>query len=636
MAPSALRRPGGLRAALRTAKRGAAACSASRRSLSSGPPYGDIPVTQASVGRGTAEMVLAYPDMEPGELNKYSSVITKPKKQGAGQAQLYGTGMDDADMCAPQIGIMSNWFEGNPCNMHLNELQDMVREGVQAVGMKSMAFTAIGVSDGISNGTDGMAYSLQSRDLIADSYETVMGAQFYDAGITIPGCDKNMPGVIMGMARVNRPALMVYGGTIAAGTTDKHDKLDIISAFQAYGEFVAGTIDDEERASIVRASCPGPGACGGMYTANTMASAIETLGMSLPYSSSSPAFAPEKHAECAAAGAALLSLLEQDLKPRDIMTMEAFENAITMVMATGGSTNATIHLIAMARAAGVHLTLEDFQRISDKTPFICDLKPSGKYVMEDLHKEGGTPAVMKLLLEEGYLHGDCVTVTGKTIAENLEGLDGLADGQQVVVGFDAPIKDTGHIQILKGSLAPEGSVGKITGKEGLFFEGPALVFDEEEGVMVSVANQEVQKAVAQAKADGHDGVVIVIRYEGPKGGPGMKEMLNPTSAVMGAGLGQDVAMLTDGRFSGGSHGFIIGHVAPEAQVGGPIAFVNNGDIITIDAEARTLECAPLQDEAEMAERRKGWEAPELKYTRGTMHKYIKLVSSAAEGCVTDE
>ena len=589
---------------------------------------------KASAGSGTYEAVEPFEGREPGSLNKYSSIITGQKKQGAGQSQLYGTGMDDVQMNQPQIGIMSNWFEGNPCNMHLDGLQDMISDGVTATGLKSMRFTAIGVSDGISNGTDGMAYSLQSRDLIADSYETVMGAQFYDAGITIPGCDKNMPGVIMGMARVNRPAIMVYGGTIAAGKTDQHDKLDIISAFQAYGEFVAGAIDEEERADIVRSSCPGPGACGGMYTANTMASAIETLGMSLPYSSSSPAFAEEKHAECIAVGPALLNLMERDIKPRDIMTMEAFENAVTMVMATGGSTNATIHLIAMARSAGVHLTLEDFQRLSDATPFICDLKPSGKYVMEDLHAVGGTPAVMKLLLENGYLHGDCMTVTGKTVAENLESLPGLAEGQKIVVGFDAPIKPEGHIQILKGSLAPEGSVAKITGKEGLYFCGPAVTFDAEEDVMTAVADGSLEAAVATAKEAGHSGAVICIRYEGPKGGPGMKEMLNPTSAVMGAGLGQDVAMLTDGRFSGGSHGFIIGHIAPEAQVGGPIAYVEDGNIIEIDATNQTLELEV--DDATMEARKAGWTAPPLKYTRGTMYKYIKCVSSAAAGAVTDE
>jgi len=535
-----------------------------------------------------------------------------------------------------QVGIASVWYEGNPCNMHLNDIAAVAKEAVQARNMVGLRFNSIGVSDGISNGTDGMAYSLQSRDLIADGIETVMGAQFYDANLSIPGCDKNMPGCIMAMARVNRPSVMVYGGTIRAGCRPgEAEKLDIISAFQAYGEFVAGKIDDETRSAVVRASCPGPGACGGMYTANTMASAIEAMGMSVPYSSSVPAWEPsanggagglhaEKVAEVDRAVAALELCIERDIKPRDIMTMKAFENAIRLIMVTGGSTNATIHLIAMARAAGVDLRLEDFRRIAATTPFIADLKPSGKYVMEDLHAVGGTPAVLKYMLAEGYLHGDCLTVTGKTMAENLAELPGLSLGQEVIGTFEAPVKATGHIAILKGNLAPEGAVGKITGKEGTCFTGPARCFDAEEDMMDAVLTDH----------ESFKGAVIVIRYEGPKGGPGMKEMLNPTSIVMGAGLGQDVALLTDGRFSGGSHGFCVGHVSPEAQVGGPIGLVKDGDVITIDADSLAIT-VDISD-AEMEARRKAFVAPPYKYTRGTMHRYIKTVSSAQMGCVTDE
>lgn len=502
--------------------------------------------------------------------------------------------------------------------------------------MVGLRFNSIGVSDGISNGTDGMAYSLQSRDLIADGIETVMGAQYYDANLSIPGCDKNMPGVIMAMGRVNRPSVMIYGGTIRAGCRPEHsEKLDIISAFQAYGEYVAGKIPDEERLEIVASACPGPGACGGMYTANTMASAIEALGMSVPYSSSIPAWDPtknggagglheEKMEECRRATAALKHCIENDIKPRDIMTKESFENAVRLVMVTGGSTNATIHLIAMARAAGVDLKLSDFRRISAETPFIANLKPSGKYVMEDLHTVGGTPAVLKYMLEKGYLNGDCMTVTGKTMAENLAELPGLTEGQDVIYTFEKPVKATGHIAILEGNLAPEGAVGKITGKEGTRFEGPARCFDAEEDMMDAVASD----------PQSLKGSVIVIRYEGPKGGPGMKEMLNPTSIVMGAGLGQDVALITDGRFSGGSHGFCVGHVSPEAQVGGPIGLVKDGDVITIDAD--TLELSVAISDAEMQARRDAFTAPPFKYTRGTMYRYIKTVASAQLGCVTDE
>ena len=557
------------------------------------------------------------------KLNRYSARITQPPSQGASQAMLYGTGLTREDMDKAQVGISSVWYEGNTCNMHLNDLAAIVKRGVDAAGLVGMRFNTIGVSDGISMGTEGMSYSLQSRDLIADSIETVMAAQWYDANISIPGCDKNMPGCIIAMGRLNRPALMVYGGTIRAGCFAAHPKLDVVSAFQSYGEFLGGSIDERERAEIVRHSCPGAGACGGMYTANTMASAIEALGMSLPYSASTPAEDPGKGEECLAAGAAIRRLLEQDLKPRDIMTREAFENAMTVVMALGGSTNAVLHLIAMARAVDVPLTIDDFQRTSDRVPFLADLKPSGQYVMEDQHCVGGVPAVMKLLLDAGYLNGDCITVTGETMAENLAEVAGLAPGQEVVHPLDAPIKSSGHIQILRGNLAPEGAVAKITGKEGERFSGPAKVYDSEEDMLHALERQEIAK-----------GDVIVIRYEGPKGGPGMPEMLTPTSAIMGAGLGQDVALITDGRFSGGSHGFLVGHVVPEAQDGGPIALIRSGDAITIDAGTNRLDVA--LSEAELASRRAAWTAPPLKATRGTLHKYVKLVKTASHGCVTDE
>jgi dihydroxy-acid dehydratase len=535
---------------------------------------------------------------------------------------LYGTGLTTADMEKPQIGIASVWFEGNTCNMHLLDLAARVREGVVAAGLVGMRFNTIGVSDGIAMGTDGMSYSLQSRDLIADSIETIMSAQWYDGNISLPGCDKNMPGCIMAMARLNRPSLMIYGGSIKPGNRNRK-KIDIISAFQAYGEYLAGSIDDNERLEVVKHACPGAGACGGMYTANTMASAIEALGMTLPYSSSTPAVDPKKLEECYAAGAAIRGLLEQDLKPRDIMTRAAFENAMVLVTVLGGSTNAVLHLIAMARAAGVMLTIDDFQAVSDRTPFLADLKPSGQHVMEDLHNIGGIPAVMKLLLHNGMLDGDCITVTGRTVAENLRDVPDLASGQDVIRPLDQPIKPSGHIRILKGNFAPGGSVAKITGKEGLEFSGPARVFDSEEDMLRALEQKQIRK-----------GDVIVIRYEGPKGGPGMPEMLTPTSAIMGAGLGQDVAMITDGRFSGGSHGFIIGHVVPEAQEGGPIALVRNGDRITIDARNNSIQVEV--SEAEFARRRSAWVMPPYKADRGTLYKYIKTVKSASEGCVTDE
>lgn len=560
--------------------------------------------------------------MADKKLNRYSSRITERQSQGASQAMLYGTGLTPDDMHKPQIGISSMWFEGNTCNMHLLKLAEKVKEGVEAAGMIGMRFNTIGVSDGISMGTSGMSYSLQSRDLIADSIETVMNAQWYDANISLPGCDKNMPGCLIAMGRLNRPSIMVYGGTIKPGHRDEKP-IDIISAFQSYGEFLSGSIDDEARQDIVRHACPGAGACGGMYTANTMASAIEALGMSLPYSSCIPAEDPAKLDECLRAGAAMKNLLELDLKPADIMTRDAFENAMVLVTVLGGSTNAVLHLIAMARSVNVDLNIEDFEKVADKTPMLADFKPSGRYVMEDLYNVGGTPAVMKYLLANDMLIGDCVTVTGKTLAENLADVPDLHEGQPIVHSLDDPLKKTGHIRILKGNLAPGGAVAKITGKEGEAFTGPARVFDSEEDMLQAVENNQVGK-----------GDVVVIRYEGPKGGPGMPEMLTPTSVIMGAGLGNDVAMITDGRFSGGSHGFIIGHVVPEAQEGGPIALIENGDTITIDAVNNTIN-VDIND-AEMEKRRKNWSMPPYKVRHGTLMKYIKTVKSASEGCVTDE
>jgi len=554
-------------------------------------------------------------------LNKYSSRVTQPRSQGASQAMLYGIGLTDADLQKPQVGICSMWYEGNTCNMHLDRLAAHIKEGVQSAGLVGLRFNTIGVSDGLSMGTDGMSYSLPSRDLIADSIETVVGAQWYDGLITVPGCDKNMPGSVIAMARLNRPSLMVYGGTIRAGSALGKPR-DIISAFQSYGEYLAGTITDEQRLEIVRHSCPGAGACGGMYTANTMAVAIEALGLSLPYSSSLPAEDPGKANECRRAGAAVRVLLERDLKPRDILSRRSFENALTLIMAVGGSTNAVLHLLAIAKAAGIPLALDDFQRASDRVPLLADLKPSGKYVQEDLHAVGGTPAVMKYLLERGYLHGDCVTVTGKTLEENLSDAAPLKSGQQIIQPIEAPVLPRGHIRILFGNLAPTGAVAKITGKEGERFEGTAKVYDSEEAMLAGLEKREIAK--------GH---VIVIRYEGPKGGPGMPEMLTPTSAIMGAGLGADVALLTDGRFSGGSHGFIIGHITPEAQEGGPIALVRDGDRIVIDATACELR-VDVSD-AELTARRNAWSEPPRTATSGVLGKYVRLVQSASQGCVTD-
>lgn len=559
-------------------------------------------------------------------LNKYSRRITQVRRQGASQAMLLGAGLTEEDLAKPQIGIASNWWEGNTCNMHLNDLAAAVKEGTAKADLVGLRFNTIGVSDGISMGTDGMSYSLQSRDIIADSIETVVSAQWYDGLVTIPGCDKNMPGCIMAMGRLNRPSLMVYGGTIKPGCTffgGGEQPRDVVSAFQSYGEYLAGSITEDERKAIVSSSCPGAGACGGMYTANTMAAAIEAMGMSLPYSSSTPAEDPQKREECIRAGEAVRLLLERDLKPRDIMTRQAFENAMVVVTALGGSTNAVLHLVAMARSVDVDVTIDDFTSVAQRVPLLADLKPSGRYVMADLHAVGGVPAVMKYLLEHGMIDGSCMTVTGKTVAENLADLPGLTPGQEIIHPIENPIKPEGHLVILRGSLAPEGAVAKITGKEGLQFSGPARVYDAEEDMLAGLEKGEIEK-----------GDVIIIRYEGPKGGPGMPEMLTPTSAIMGAGLGKDVALITDGRFSGGSHGFIIGHVCPEAQEGGPIALVKNGDQVTIDASTRTIDVDVSTEE--MQRRKSEWKQPPYKATRGTLYKYIRSVKSASLGCVTDE
>ncbi len=556
-------------------------------------------------------------------INSHSGHITQSVSQGHSQAMLYATGLSDEDMTKAQVGIASVWYEGNPCNMHLLDLSETVKTGVTEAGMVGMRFNTVGVSDGISMGTDGMSYSLPSRDIIADSIETIMGGQYYDGLITLPGCDKNMPGCIMAMGRLNRPSLMVYGGTIKPGFTAGGEPVNIVSALECYGALLSGKINEEERMDIVKNACPGAGACGGMYTANTMSSAIEALGMSLPYSASTPAENQQKLDECTSAGKAVRVLLERNIRPRDIMTREAFENSMVMVMALGGSTNAVLHLIAMARSVEVDLTIDDFQKVSDHIPFLADLKPSGKYVMEDLHNVGGSPAVMKYLLKQGVLNGDCLTVTGKTIEENIRELPDLDEGQDVLASWEKPLKRTGHLRILRGNLAPEGAVAKVTGKEGETFSGTAMVFDCEEDMLTAVQNKKITK-----------GTVVVIRYEGPKGGPGMPEMLQPTALIMGAGLGKDVALITDGRFSGGSHGFIVGHVTPEAQEGGPIALVRDGDEITIDGIKNTISVALSDDE--LADRKKTWKAPPYKATSGILYKYIKNVKSASEGCVTDQ
>ncbi len=556
------------------------------------------------------------------ELNKYSRTITQDDTLPAAQAMLYGIGLTDADLKKAQVGIVSTGWEGNTCNMHLNDLAKIVKQGVQAADLVGLIFHTIGVSDGMSMGTEGMRYSLPSRDLIADSIETVVGAQWYDAVVAVTGCDKNMPGAMIALGRLNRPSILVYGGTISPGC-HANKKLDIVSAFEAFGQRNAGKMDETEFRGVVRNACPGPGACGGMYTANTMASAIEAMGMSLPFNSSYPANSAEKTADCQRVGQAILNLLERDIKPRDIMTREAFENAITVVTVLGGSTNAVLHLIAMAKSVGVKLNLADFQHISDKTPFLADLKPSGKYVMEDLHQVGGVSGVMKMLLAAGYLHGDCLTVTGKTIAENLAEVPDLQSGQDVIRSLEQPIKATGHLQILYGNLASEGAVAKITGKEGLLFKGKARVFDGEAAANQGITNKEIQP-----------GDVVVIRYCGPRGAPGMPEMLKPTSAIMGEGLGDKVALITDGRFSGGTHGFVVGHITPEAQAGGLIGLLQDGDEIIIDVVNNNLHTT--LDEVEIAKRRAAWQPPAINAPQGWLRKYAKLVSSASEGCVTDE
>ncbi len=555
-------------------------------------------------------------------INKYSKQVTQDDTQPAAQAMLHAIGLTDEDFSKPLVGIASTGYEGNPCNMHLNDLAKLVKIGTKQEDVVGLIFNTIGVSDGISMGTPGMRFSLPSRDVIADSMETVVQAMSYDGMVTVVGCDKNMPGALMAMLRLNRPAILVYGGTIASGCHEGK-KLDVVSAFEAWGEKVAGTITQTEYKSVIEKACPGAGACGGMYTANTMASAIEALGMSLPYNSSNPAISKNKEEESIAAGRAMRLLLEKDIKPKDIVTKKSLENAIRLVTVLGGSTNAVLHFLAIARAADVAFTLADFQRISDETPFLADLKPSGKYLMEDVHEVGGIPAVLKYLLKKGLLHGECLTVTGKTLAENLLNVPDLTEGQDVIQPLENPIKTTGHLRIMFGNLAEDGCVAKITGKEGLRFEGKAKVFDGEYAANDGIRDGKVEK-----------GDVVVIRYEGPKGGPGMPEMLKPTAAIMGAGLGKDVALITDGRFSGGTHGFVVGHITPEAQEGGLIGLVKDGDLITIDAETNSITVAI--DQAEIENRKATWQQPELKFKRGVLYKYARTVSSASEGCVTDE
>ena len=557
------------------------------------------------------------------ELNKYSKTITQDPTQPAAQAMLYGIGLTEQDLKKPQVGIVSMGYDGNTCNMHLNDLAKIVKQGVWDNDLVGLIFNTIGVSDGISNGTDGMRYSLVSRDIIADSIETVCGAQYYDALVALPGCDKNMPGSVMAMGRLNRPSIMVYGGTIAPGHYNGQD-LNIVSAFEALGQKIAGTITEEDFRSIVKASCPGAGACGGMYTANTMAAAIEALGMSLPYSSSNPALSKEKQEECHAAGKAIRLLMEKDIKPKDIMTRKAFDNAIVVIMALGGSTNAVLHLIAMAKSVGVKLTQDDFQTISNKVPVLADFKPSGKYLMQDLHQHGGVPSVMKYLLQKKFLNGDCLTVTGKTLAENMDSISDLDfNSQKIIHPIEQPIKKTGHLQILYGNLAESGSVAKISGKEGERFEGPARVFDGEFELIAGIQSGRVKS-----------GDVVVIRYVGPRGAPGMPEMLKPTSAIIGAGLGKNVALITDGRFSGGTHGFVVGHITPEAFEGGTIALVNDNDPIEIDAANNKITLKISAEE--LSKRKKNWKAPAMKAKNGVLFKYAKVVKNAAEGCVTDE
>ena len=555
------------------------------------------------------------------KLNKYSRAVTQDPTQPAAQAMLHAIGLTDEDFKKPLIGIASTGYEGNPCNMHLNELAADIKLGINKQSLVGLIFNTIGVSDGISMGTPGMRFSLPSRDIIADSIETVVQAMSYDGVVTVVGCDKNMPGALMALLRLNRPSILVYGGTIAAGCHNDKE-LDVVSAFEAWGEKVAGTIDEKEYKNVIRKACPGAGACGGMYTANTMASAIEACGMALPFNASNPAISKDKKDECMSLGESLKNIIVKDLKPRDIVTHKSIENALRLISVLGGSTNAVLHFLAIAKAANINLTIDDFQKISDNTPFLADLKPSGKYLMKDLHDVGGVPAVMKYMLELGMLHGDCITVTGKTLAENLANVPSLKDNQDIIRTIEKPIKSTGHIRILKGNLAPGGSVAKITGKEGLIFKGAARVFNGE-----YEANDGIRKGIVKA------GEVVVIRYEGPKGGPGMPEMLKPTAAIMGAGLGKSVALITDGRFSGGTHGFVVGHIVPEAQEGGAIALIKNGDLITIDAKKNTIS-VDLSDD-ELSARREKWVQPPLKFEQGILFKYIKNVSTASMGCVTD-
>ncbi len=556
------------------------------------------------------------------ELNKYSKTVTQDPSQPAAQAMLHAIGLTEEDFTKPIVGIASTGYEGNPCNMHLNDLATLVKKGTLETDLIGLIFNTIGVSDGISMGTPGMRYSLPSRDIIADSMETVVQAMSYDGLVTVVGCDKNMPGALIAMIRLNRPSILVYGGTIDSGCHEGK-KLDVVSAFEAWGSKVAGTISETEFKSIVKKACPGAGACGGMYTANTMASAIEALGMSLPYNSSNPAKSDLKTKESVEAGNAMRNLIEKDIKPLDIITKKSLENAIRLVTVLGGSTNAVLHFLAIARAAKIDFSLKDFQKISEVTPFLADLKPSGKYLMEDIHKIGGIPAVLKYLLRKGLLHGDCLTVTGKTLAENLLDVEDLSQGQEVIKTLENPIKTSGHLRMLYGNLAEEGSVAKITGKEGLYFKGKAKVFEGEFDANDGIRDGKVEK-----------GDVIVIRYEGPKGGPGMPEMLKPTAAIMGAGLGNDVALITDGRFSGGTHGFVVGHITPEAQEGGTIALVKDGDVISIDAKLNTISLEVSEEE--LQKRKQEWEAPKLKVENGVLYKYARTVSSASMGCVTDE
>ena len=554
-------------------------------------------------------------------LNKYSKAVTQDPTQPAAKAMLHAIGLKSDDFSKPFVGIASTGYEGNPCNMHLNDLSLKIKQGITDSDLIGLIFNTIGVSDGISMGTQGMRYSLPSRDIIADSIETVVQAMAYDAVVTVVGCDKNMPGALMSMLRLNRPSILVYGGTIAPGCHNGK-KLDVVSAFEAWGEKVAGKINEEEFSNVIKNACPGAGACGGMYTANTMSSAIEAMGMSIPYNSSNPATSNDKSDECSQIGSYIDNLIKNDIKPLDILKKESIINAVKLITVLGGSTNAVLHILAIAKSANIDFTINDFKEISDATPFLADLKPSGKFLMEDLHNVGGIPGVMKYMLYEGLLNGDCLTVTGQTISENLKDIKPLDLDQKIIQPISSPIKKSGHIRILYGNIASEGSVAKITGKEGLIFSGKAIVFNSE---------QEANDGIKEGKV--HKGSVVVIRYVGPKGGPGMPEMLKPTSAIMGSGLGKDVALITDGRFSGGTHGFVVGHICPEAQDGGNIALIQNGDKITINAVDNTIDVEI--SEKELSHRKSNWVKPDLKFKSGILYKYCKSVSNASNGCVTD-